>query len=160
MCWWSGVADRHRNRKRFEGQRFMLHCDIALRVGGRAPDDPNRDREGLVEEVFLPSNWEQLDEILRGPRVDFATTKPRVDEGTKAHAGQMTGPMGGDISKQMRDDAFGQVIGLDLVGDSQLLHLRNEPPMAANDALEKALVSEVVEASLFSVSLAPSVDEG
>jgi len=32
--------------------------------------------------------------------------------------------------------------------------------MAANDALEKALVSEVVEASLFSVSLAPSVDEG
>jgi len=35
----------------------------------------------------------------------------------------MAGPMGGDVAEQMRDDALGQVVGFDLVGDRQLLHL-------------------------------------
>lgn len=68
--------------------------------------------------------------------------------------------MRGDVPKQMRDDALRQIVCFDLVADRQLLHLRHKPPVAADHALEKALVPEVIEAPLVAVALTGRVNEG
>ena len=43
------VAHRHGDGEGFQRQGFPLHCDIPLRVRGRAPDNPDGDRKRLVE---------------------------------------------------------------------------------------------------------------
>ena len=103
---------------------------------------------------------DQLDQVLGRPGIDLAAAIARIDEGAEPDGGDMAGAMGGDVAEQMGDHALRQVIGLDLVVEGELLQLRHEPPMAADHALDEPLMGEVVEAAVFAVSLAGSVDEG
>ena len=49
----------------------------------------------------------------------------------------------------MRDHALRQVVGLDLVGDGQMLQLRpHEAPMAADDTPDHSFMAEMIEAAL------------
>ena len=59
----AGVARRHRDRQHFEGERLLFHRDVAVGIGGRAPNDADIDREGAIEEKFLAVD---LDQIGRG----------------------------------------------------------------------------------------------
>ena len=42
----AGIFYGRGNGQHFEGQRLSFHCNIAVHVGGRAPDDCDGDREG------------------------------------------------------------------------------------------------------------------
>ena len=78
------------------------------------------DRQGLVEQVFLAAERHQLDQIFGGHGVDLAAAVARVDEGAQADRGDDARLAGGDVAKQVADDALRQVVGLDLVVDRQL----------------------------------------
>src|SRR5437660_11339100 len=60
----------------------------------------------------------------------------------------------------MADHPLRQVIRLDLVRDRQLLELRHETPVSANDTPDEPFVSEVVEALVLAVALACGVHKG
>ena len=74
------VAYRHGDRQRFERERLLFHGDVAFGIGGRAPDDADIDRECAIEEEFLASDLDQLDQVLFGAFVDLAAAVTRVDE--------------------------------------------------------------------------------
>ena len=99
------------------------------------------------------------DEVLGGARVDLAAAVARIDEGAQADARDMARPVRGDVAEQVRDHALRQVVGLDLVGDGELLQLRHQAPMAADDALDQALMAEMIEPALLAVALAGGIDE-
>ena len=78
----------------------------------------------------------ELDEVFGGAGVELAAAVARIDEGAEADAGDVAGAARGDVAEQMRDHALRQIVGLDLVGDGELLQLRRETPMAADHALD------------------------
>ena len=61
--------------------------------------------------------------------------------------------MGGDVAVHVGDDALGQVIGLDLVGEGQVAQLGGAVPVAADHALDHALMAVVVAAGAVPVTL-------
>ena len=150
----------HGDGERLQRQRLALHGEIALGVAGGGADDADMDREGPIEQALLAVERDQLDQVLGRPGIDLAAAIARIDEGAEPDGGDMAGAMGGDVAEQMGDHALRQVIGLDLVVEGELLQLRHKPPMAADHALDEPLMGEVVEAAVFAVSLAGSVDEG
>ena len=54
-----GIADRHGDGQRFQGKRLLFHRDVAVRIGGRAADDADVDRECAIEEEFLAIDLDQ-----------------------------------------------------------------------------------------------------
>ena len=71
----------------------------------------------------------------------------------------MSRPARGDVAEQMSDHTLRQVVGLDLVGNSQMLQLRHKAPMAADDSLDQALVGKMIKPTLVAVALAGRIDE-
>jgi hypothetical protein len=123
-------------------------------------NDAHMDGEGPVEEVFLVAQVHELDQLLAGAAVDAAAAVAGVHEGPQADAGQMPRLAGGDVPEEMTDDPLGQVVGLDLVGDGQLLEARHQAPVAADHPPHEARVAKVVEAALLAVALAGGIDQG
>jgi hypothetical protein len=149
----AAVVRRHRDRERLERQRLVLHRQVAVGVGGRRADDPDLDRKRLVEEHLLAVDLHQADEVVLRRRVDLAAALARIDERAEADLGERSRLARGDVANRVRDDALRQVVRLDLAGDRELLELRDEPPVAADDALDEAAVAEVVEAARLAVAL-------
>ncbi len=77
----AAVVRGHGDRQRFQRQRFALHGDIAVGIGGGAAHDGDVDREGLVEQILLIPDAHQLDQILGGALIQLAAAKARIDEG-------------------------------------------------------------------------------
>ena len=50
----AGVVRRHGDGEHFQRERLAFHRDVAVGIGGRAADDPDVDRERLVEQVVVP----------------------------------------------------------------------------------------------------------
>ena len=69
------------------------------------------------------------------------------------------GPVRGDVAEEVGDHALRQVVGLDLVGDGELLQLRHKAPMAADDASDQPLMREVIEPAILAVALAGGIDQ-
>ena len=61
--------------------------------------------------------------------------------------------MSGDITVHMGDDALRQIIGFQLVGQSQLAQLGSAIPVAADDPLAHTFMAEVVAAGAVPVAL-------
>src|SRR3954447_167739 len=97
----SGVARRHGDRQDFEGERLLFHGDVAVRIGGRAADDANVDREGAVEEEFLAVDLDQPDDIVLSALVDLAAAVPRIGKGSESHPREVAGSLGGNVAKQV-----------------------------------------------------------
>ena len=108
-----GVLGRHGDREVVEGQRLPLHCDVALRIGRRAAQDRDLDRERLVEHPRFASDRQQLDEVLRRPGVELAPALTRVDEGPQADLRDQARLAPGDLAEELRDAAERQVVALD-----------------------------------------------
>ena len=128
------IVRGHGYRLGLQGQGLPFHGHIAIRIGGRAADQTDMDREGLVEEIVLAVDAHQTDDVGRGAGIQLAAAVARIDEGAQADTGERAGLAGGDIAEQVGDNPLGQVIGLDLVADGQLLQARHETPVAADDA--------------------------
>ena len=155
----AGIVGGHCNRQRFQGQRLLLHGDIAVAVGRRAAYDSDVDGKRLVEQHFPSAERHQFHHVFTGARIQLAPALARVNEGTQSHRGEMTGSPSRDVAKQMRDDALGQVVGLDLIGKCQLLQLRNQAPMSADHPPDQSLVGQMVEPAIPAISLAGGIDQ-
>ena len=76
-----------------------------------------------------------------------------VYEGVQANVGDGADVVGGDVAVHVGDDALRQVIGLQLVGQSQLAQLSGAVPVTADYPLAHTLVAEVVAAGAVPVAL-------
>ena len=156
----TGIVGGHGNGHPFEGQGFAFHGDIPVRVRGGATDDRDVDRESLVEEVFLAADRHQFDEVFGGFPIELAAAETRIHEGAEADARQVSGFACGDVTEQMGDRSLRKIVGFDLVADRQLLQLRDEPPVTADDALHQTRLSKMIESAILAVSLPGGIDEG
>ena len=147
------VLDRHRHREIVEVERLALRRDVAVRVGGGAAQESDVEREAAVEQPLLAVDLHHPDEVFGGDGVDLAALEPRIDEGADADAGERAGLAGGDVAVEVRDHALRQVVGLDLALEREAADLRDQAPMAADHALEQAVVAERVEAAVLAVPL-------
>ncbi len=60
------VVRGHRLRQHVERQRFLLHAEVAERIGAGRADQRDVDRRGLVEQPLLAIDLDQLDEVFLG----------------------------------------------------------------------------------------------
>ena len=136
-------------------QRADLTVDgaVAVLVGIAGPDQAHINGNGLVEQPLLPLDVDDLDQILLGALVELAAAVAGVHEGVQAHVGDGADVVGGDVTVHVGDDALGQVISLQLVGQGQLAQLGGAVPMAAHHALAHALMAEVIAAGAVPVAL-------
>ena len=154
------VARRHRHHQVVEGQRLLLHGDVAGGIGGGAADERDVDRKRLVEQPLLAAEGDQLDQVLGGDLVDLAAFEAGIDEGSHADLGDGSGPAGGDVAVEMGDHPLRQVVGLDLVGERQPADLGDQPPVAADRPLQQTVMAEPVETPLATVALAGGEHQG
>ena len=126
----AGVASppwRWRGPRGSAASRSMVM--LPLGIGGGAADDADIDWTSPCRTAHSsPPHGDEFDEVLGGARVDLAAAEAGVDERAEADPGQVAGAAGGDVAKQMRDDALRQVVGLDLTGDGQLPAVRGTRP--------------------------------
>jgi hypothetical protein len=115
--------------------------------------------KSLVEQEFFAADRQQRDQVLGGPRVDFAAAEARIDERAETYAADVARAARGDVAEQVRYDALRQVVGLDPVLDGHALQGRDKAPMAAHHTPDQAVVAEMVEAFPMPVALAGGVDE-
>ena len=135
-----------------QDQRLALHADIAVGVGGGAADDRDVDRDRLVEQPLAAVDLHHPDEIARADRVELAATLARVDEGAEADPAEQAGAAAGDLAKQLRDAAQGQVPGLDQAVGRHLAELGHQGPMATDGAPDQPVMREAIEPSLLAVA--------
>ncbi len=154
------VAGRHGDRQGFQGECFALHGQVAFDVGGGRPDQGDIDREGFVEQIGFVAQADRFDPILDGAGIQPAAAMTGIDEGVQPDSGKVTGFAGGDVAKQMGDDALGQVPGFDAVLDGESLQGRNQAPVAADHSCDQAVVAEMVESATVAVALAGGIDQG
>jgi hypothetical protein len=105
----AGVVRGHGDRQHLEREGFFFHRDVAVGIGGRAADDPDVDRERLVEEVLDAADGHQLDELLGRAGVELAAAEARVDECAQAYRGELARLVGGDVAVELRDNALRQL---------------------------------------------------
>src|SRR5947199_10679339 len=72
-----------------------------------------------------------------------------VDERVEPNRGERTGAAGGNVAKQMRDDALREAPWLHLVGERESAKFGDQAPVPADDPPEHALVGDVVEPGLY-----------
>ena len=147
------VARRDRQREVLERERLALGGDIAVGISRGPANQRNLDRERLEEQVLAAVDFEHADDVLGRPRVHPSAPVARIDIGSQSDRRQGAGLAGADVAIQVREDALGQVVSLDLVRDGQLFDPRYEPEVAADHALEEPCVTETVEPLFLHVAL-------
>ena len=154
-----GVVRGHGGGGGVELQRLALHGGVAARVGGGGAQEGDVDREGAVEQPLLAVDLEEADDVLGGAFVDAAALLAGVDEGAQADLGQHAGLGAGDLAVELGDDAERQVVGLDAVLDRHPGELRHQRPVAADAALDQAVMGEAVEAAVAAIAWGGGEDQ-
>ena len=149
----AAVACGHRDRQAFQRERFALHRDVAVGIGGGAADDRDVDRQRFVEQVFTPVERHQRHQVFDSALVELAATMARVDERAQADTRQVAGFAGGDIAVKMGDHTLRQVVGVDLAGHCKLLQPRHQSPVAADRTPDQAGVRQVIQAACLAIAL-------
>ena len=124
---------------------------VLIRIG--AAEEAHVDGEALVQQALLTLDIHQLYQVFLGALVQLAAAVAGVGEGIQAHMGDGADVVGGDVAVHVGDDALGQIIGLDLVRQSQVAQLGGAVPVAADNTLDHALMAVVVAAGTVPVAL-------
>ena len=114
------VLDRLGDGEVLERERLPLHRDVPLLVSGSAAQEGYVYREGLVEEVLRAVELHHLDEVFGRHLVHLAAFEARIHEGALADRRDHAWPAGGDLPKQVRDDALREAVRFYLVLQRQL----------------------------------------
>ena len=117
-------------RQIVEGQRLLLHRDVAVVVGGGSPDNRDVDRKRLVEQPRFAIDFDQPHQFFRGTRIQLSTAVGRVDESTEADLGKKTRLASRNLAKQMRDASERQIVSLDMIIDRHPGQLRHQTESA------------------------------
>ncbi len=150
----AAVARGHGHRQHLALDGLAFHGQVAVLVGGRAPDDRHVDGERVVQQPLASAQRDQLDEVLGRGRVLLAAGLARIDVRPKADRGDQPRPPGRDLAHQLREHALRERVGLDLVGLDQRAEARlvadvaaDRPPHEPRDAeLREAAFGEVADA--------------
>src|SRR5689334_18624606 len=100
--------------------------------GWSVPRSATRSTWAMTVPPLLAVDLHQAHELLGGTGIDAAAAMARVDERVQPDVREGAGLAGGDVAEQVREHALRQVIGLDLVGDRELLQRGDQPPVAAH----------------------------
>ena len=136
-----------------DGADLVVDGAVAVLVGVTAPDEHHVDGEGLIQQPLLPLDIDDLHDVLGGGAVELSAAVAGIHEGIQAHMGDGADLVCGDVPVHVGDNALGQVVGLDLVLQRQRAQRGGAIPVAANDALDHALVTVVVAAGAVPVAL-------
>src|SRR5262249_5365733 len=98
-------------------------------------------------------------DLALGARVHAAALEARIDEGPEAHARDRPGLAGPDVTIEIRDHAFGQVVRLDLLVHHERTDPWREAVIAADHALHHPLGREAVESFPLRTALPRRVDQ-
>jgi hypothetical protein len=132
----TGILRRHGDREHVLGQRLALHQDVPLGIGSGSAQECHGNWRGPVEQQLLAGYRHDLNEIVLRASVDLAAFKAGISERADADPGHRSRKTLCHIAVEMRDHAEREIIGLDLIVQRQLADLRNEPPVAADGALD------------------------
>src|SRR4029077_20605702 len=110
------------------------------------------DREGLVEEIFLVADDDQLDQILGRLFVEFASPEARVREGPESDTRQMAGLAHGDVAVQVRHRPERNVVALDLISGHELVKGGHCRPVTSDKAFDETRLGEALRSTLLSVA--------
>ncbi len=156
----AAVARRHGHRQHLALDGLAFHGDVAVLVGGRAPDHRDVDREGVVEEPFATAQGDQLDQVLRRPAVLLAAGLARIDVRAQADVRHEARPAGRDLAHELRHDALREGIGLDLVGLDERPETRLVADVAADRPAHEPGQAELREAAVREVADPHDPDRG
>jgi len=154
------IVGGHGHGLGFQGQGFPLQGDIAVRIGGGAPDQCHLDGEGLVEQVFFPVDVHHPHPIPGGHGVKLAAAEAGVHKGAQANPGQGARLARCNIPEQVGNHALGQVPGFDAVFHRQLLQLGHQAPVAAHRRLHQTFVGQMVQALVLAIPLPGGKHQG
>src|SRR5207248_2509426 len=96
---------------------------------------------------------------FHGARVYLSATEAWIDERAQSNGCDRSRLSSGDVAEKMRDHALWQVVRFDPIFDRQTLQLRHESPMPANHALDKPLMTEMIQPAVLAIALTACVDE-
>ena len=82
-----------------------------------------------------------------------------IDERPEPDARERARLARGNVAIQMGDHALRQVVGLDAIGDRELLQARHQAPVPADDARDQAFVAPVIQAARLAIPLPGRIDE-
>src|SRR5699024_6885300 len=118
-----------------DGADLPVDGAVAVLIGVAGPQEHHVDGESLVQQQLLALDVDDLHQVLRGAVVQLAAAVAGVGKGVQAHGGDGADVVGGDVPVHVGDDALGQVVRLDLVGQGQVAQLGGPVPVAADDPL-------------------------
>ena len=114
----------------------------------------------MVEEPLLAAEGDHFDEVLGRDRVLLTARLARIDVGPEAHVRDQAGPPPRDLAHELRQDALGERIRLDLVRLDQCPEAWLVSDVAANRAPHQARQAQLREATLGKVPDADHPDRG
>ncbi|VTR67822.1 conserved hypothetical protein [Desulfosarcina cetonica] len=159
----AGVAGGLGHAQGVEDHGLLFHGDIAVRIRRGAAQESHMDGKGFIEEVILPVDGHQLNEIFAGgfgELVELAPVLPRIDKRAEAHMGQVARLAGGDIAIELGHGTHGHVVGQDLVLIDQAAQSRRESRMPADDSSHQAFEGKMVQALGLAVPLPRRIGQG
>ena len=154
------VLARLRHSRNVQRANLSMYGAVAVFVAVGCAQEHNIDREALVQQALLTFNVDDLDQIFLGYVVELAAAVARVNEGLQADMGDRADVVRGDIAVHVRDNALRQVVGFNLVVQRQLTQTGRAVPVAADDALDHALMAVVVAAGAVTVALTGCKEQG
>src|SRR4051794_17236049 len=117
------------------------------------------DWEAFVEQTFLASHGHQFDEILHCAGIELAAPEAWIHEGSKSDPGQVAGPVGGNVTEQLRNHSLREIVGFNLPSNGQSLQLGHETPMTANHPFDQTGITEMIETTILAITLASGIDQ-
>ena len=154
------VVRGHRLGEAVEGERLLLHAEVAGRIGARRADQRHVDGGRLVEQPLAAVEFDELDDVLGRHHVHLASAEPRVHVGMETDLREQSRLARSARTVELGDDALRQVVALDLVLLRGLGDLRHAAEIGGDDAREETLVVEAAGAEPFAVAGAGAHDEG
>ena len=156
----AAVARGHGHGQHLALDGLALHRQVAVLVGGRAPDDGHVDREGVVEQPLAAAERDDLDEVLGRARVLLAAGLARIDVRPQADVRDEPRPSRGDLAHELRQHALRERVRLDLVRLDERAEARLVADVAADRAPHEPGQAELREAAVGEVADAHHADRG
>ena len=148
------------HRQHLTENRFPLHADVAILIGGGAAQKSDIDVNRFVEKPLLSGQFHQLDQVFLGRAALFAPAVARVDKGVQTDVRDQTRPPGGHLPHQLRQRTLRQSVGLDGIFLSHFLDGGRVDQRSGDDTFEQAGMRQTPHALRVHVANADRVQRG
>jgi hypothetical protein len=130
----TGIPRRLRNRQHVLRHGFLFGGQVAAGIGGGGANDAALNGNGRVEQIFAPTQRDQIDQVFGDALAEAAAVVPRIDEGMQSDRRYQAELAAGGRAVKLADHALGEVVTLDLSRHRHLGKPRRTAPMSADHA--------------------------